>query len=338
MSNRCVVLLSGGLDSMLAIRIMQRQGVEVEALNFKTAFTCCQDDSGRAARDLGVRLTVVSQEDDYLDLVRKPRFGYGKGANPCVDCRIYMFEKAKQFMEQVGARFVVSGEVVGQRPMSQKRRDFDIIAHHSGLDDLLLRPLSAKMLPPTLPEREGWVDREQLYDICGRSRKKLIAMAKEFDLPNIPSPSTGCALTEPKFSRKVFDLIELAPTATFWEYDLLSVGRHYRFDKHTKVVVGRKESENIQLQYTHRLPEANSTALLMPDNFAGPTALLLGEPTPQALDYAIALLTRHSNFEETADLEESAAPQIRLSTHDETRTVAACVSEAALAAKTIAAD
>ena len=167
---RCVTLLSGGLDSMLAIRIMQAQGIEVEALNFKTMFTCCQDLSAQAAHRLGVRLTVVSQEDDYLELIKNPRFGYGKGANPCVDCRIYMFERAEKFMEQIGADFIVSGEVVGQRPMSQKRRDLDVISHQAGLEDLLLRPLSAKLLLPTLPERKGLVDRERLYAFQGRSR------------------------------------------------------------------------------------------------------------------------------------------------------------------------
>ena len=208
---KCLVLLSGGLDSMLAIRIMQEQGIEVEAINFKTVFTCCQDESAQAARDLNVPLTILTQEDDYLQLIRNPRFGYGRGANPCVDCRIYMFERACAFLEPLGADFIVSGEVVGQRPMSQKRSDLSIISHHSGLEDLLLRPLSAKLLPPTKPEREGWVDREKLYDIEGRSRKELIAMAKRFGLAKIPTPSTGCALTEPRFSQKVFDLIEISP-------------------------------------------------------------------------------------------------------------------------------
>ena len=165
---------------MLVIRIMQEQGIEVEALNFKTIFTCCQDQSAQVARDMGVRMTVVGQEDDYLDLIRKPTFGYGKGANPCVDCRIYMFDRAKVFMEQIGADFIVSGEVVGQRPMSQKRKDLNVISYHSDLEDLLLRPLSAKFLPITLPEREGWVDREKLYEFQGRSRKGLIKLAKEF--------------------------------------------------------------------------------------------------------------------------------------------------------------
>ena len=188
---RCVVLLSGGLDSMLAIRIMQEQGIEVEALNFKTMFTCCQDTSAQAARALNVPITVVGQEEDYLDLIREPQFGYGKGANPCVDCRIYMFQRAYKFMETVDAQFIVSGEVVGQRPMSQKRSDLKVIANYSGLEDLLLRPLSAKVLEPTKPERDGLVDREKLYDFQGRSRKGLIALAREFGFSEdmIPTPS-----------------------------------------------------------------------------------------------------------------------------------------------------
>lgn len=294
MTRRCVVLLSGGLDSMLAIRIMQEQGIEVEALNFKTVFTCCQDRSAQTARDLGVRLTVVGQEDDYLDLVKEPQFGRGKGANPCVDCRIYMFEKAKRFMRQIGADFIVSGEVAGQRPMSQKRRDLDRIAYHSDLDDLLLRPLSAKLLRPTLPERKGWVDREKLYNIEGRSRKRLIALAKKYDLKEIPTPSTGCSLTEPRFSKKVFDLIDAPGESRRWDFELLKIGRHFRFDAHTKVVLGRDEAENDQLLYAHQLPDAASSAALVPENFVGPQALLIGPRTDEAIDFAASLMLRYS--------------------------------------------
>ncbi|MEO8493789.1 MAG: hypothetical protein ABI614_01875 [Planctomycetota bacterium] len=293
MTRRCVVLLSGGLDSMLAVRIMQEQGIEVEALNFKTVFTCCQDQSAQAARDLGVRLTVVGQEDDYLDLVKEPRFGRGKGANPCVDCRIYMFEKAKRFMHQIGADFIVSGEVAGQRPMSQKRRDLDRIAYHSDLDDLLLRPLSAKLLRPTLPEREGWVDREKLYKFEGRGRKRLIALAKQFGLKDIPTPSTGCALTEPKFSKKVFDLIAAPGESRRWDFELLKIGRHFRYDSQTKVILGRDEAENAQLRYAHQLPEATVSEILIPENFLGPQALLIGPLTDEAIDFAASLMLRY---------------------------------------------
>ena len=294
MTRRCVVLLSGGLDSMLAIRIMQEQGIDVEALNFKTVFTCCQDQSAQKARDLGVRLTVVGQDDDYLDLVKEPRFGRGKGANPCVDCRIYMFEKAKRFMHQIGADFIVSGEVAGQRPMSQKRRDLDRIAYHSDLEDLLLRPLSAKLLRPTLPEREGWVDREKLYAFEGRGRKRLIALAKKYGLKDIPSPSTGCSLTEPKFAKKVFDLIAAPGESRRWDFELLKIGRHFRFDSHTKVVLGRDEAENERLLYAHRLPDAASTAALVAENFLGPQALLIGPRTDAAIEFAASLMLRYS--------------------------------------------
>lgn len=293
MPMRCVALLSGGLDSQLAVRIMQSQGIEVEAVNFKTAFTCCQDQAGQAARMLGVPLTVLAPQDDYLDLIRRPRFGYGKGANPCIDCRIYMFQKARQFMQQIDAQFIVSGELVGQRPMSQKKRDLLVISRHSDLDDLLLRPLSARCLPPTLPERAGWVRRDDLYAFTGRSRKGLIQLAQRFGLPDIPAPSNGCALTEPRFARKVFDLVDLHPQASAWDFELLKHGRHFRFSGEQKVVVGRHEAENQHLVLMHSQPDARSSALLEPDNFNGPITLLVGPLVPEALQYAADLLARY---------------------------------------------
>jgi tRNA-specific 2-thiouridylase len=286
---------------MLAVRIMQEQGVEVEALNFKTIFTCCQDQAGHAAHELGVRVTVVSQEDDYLDLVKYPVFGYGKGANPCVDCRIYMFQRAKRFMEQIGAQFIVSGEIVGQRPMSQKRRDLEVIAFHSQLEDVLLRPLSAKLLPPTLPEREGWVDRERLYAIRGRSRKELIELAAKYNLKSVPTPSTGCALTEQLFSLKVHDLINFDPGSQRWDFEMLKLGRHFRWDPSTKVIVGRREVENEQLEYMYRLPESRASAMLFPQNFTGPRTIVIGPLTDDALDYAVGLLMRHSKHYDPID-------------------------------------
>jgi len=283
---------------MLAIRIMQEQGIEVEALNFKTMFTCCQDTSAQAARDLGVRLTVLSTEDDYLDLVKKPEFGYGKGANPCVDCRIYMFELAEKFMQQIDASFIISGEVVGQRPMSQKRRDLDVISHRSGLEDLLLRPLSAQLLPPTKPEREGWVDRSMLYDIQGRSRKRLIELANKYNLKEVPTPSTGCALTEKGFGQKVFDLIQIEDSNATWDYEILKIGRHFRYDEQTKIVMGRDHEENYQLQYYHELPHSRSTAFFDPDDFMGPNAILVGPPTEDAIAFAAGLVLRFANVDD----------------------------------------
>ncbi len=291
---KAVVLFSGGLDSQLAVCILQMQSIEVEALNFKTMFTCCQDQAGQAARELGVRLTVAAPENDYLDLLKKPQFGRGKGANPCVDCRIYMFRRAKQFMHEVGARFVATGEVIGQRPMSQKRNDLDIIQHHSELDGLLLRPLSALVMRPTIPEKEGWVDRNQLYGFSGRSRKPLMDLAAAFGLKNIPSPSTGCALTDTAFSKKVFDVFAHSPTAGSWEFELLKIGRHFRMDPMTKVILGRRETDNTYLELAHRLPDAASSICLSPTGFRGPVALVVGPESPESIAFAAGLILRYS--------------------------------------------
>lgn len=295
MSERAVVLLSGGLDSMLAIRILQEQGLEVEALNFQTMFTCCKDTAAQMARELGVRLTIIGQEDDYVELIRSPRYGYGKGANPCVDCRIYMFQRAKKFMEDIGACVVASGEVLGQRPKSQKRRDLAIIGKQSGLADLLLRPLSALLLPPTLPERNGQIDRAKLYGFSGRSRKGLISLARHFDFKTIPSPSTGCSLTEKSFAPKVHDLIQIDPESQRWDFELLNLGRHLRIDSQTKVTVGRNEAENDALLAFYRQPESRGSAFFTPKNFYGPNVLLTGPATESNLKIAGGLMLRYSN-------------------------------------------
>ena len=326
---RCIALLSGGLDSMLAIRLMQDQGIEVEALNFKTMFTCCQDISARAAMNLDVPMTIIGQEDDYLELIRDPQFGYGKGANPCVDCRIYMFQRARTFMEEMDAQFIISGEVVGQRPMSQKRRDLDIIATHSDLEDLLLRPLSAKLLPPTLPEREGWVDRELLYGIQGRSRKLLIELAKKYGFPDIPTPSTGCALTEPEFGRKVHDLIQIQVDDRPWDYQLLTTGRHFRFDDTTKVILGRDQDENRHLRYLHTLEGSTSRVMLDPDNFKGPLGLVTGPAGLDAVRFAGGLLLRYSSPKHEGPY------HVQVTEGDQTRVIEAHIDERVEQAQTI---
>ena len=324
---RCVALLSGGLDSMLAIRLMQDQGIEVEALNFQTVFTCCRDTAAAAAHDLGVRLTVSSQRDDYLDVIKKPKFGYGKGANPCIDCRIYMFAQARQFMHQTGASFVVSGEVLGQRPKSQKRRDLDIIAYHSGLEGLLLRPLSARLLPATRPEQQGLVDREQLFGFVGRSRKGLIELARRFRFREIPSPSTGCALTEKLFSRKVFDLVQFDADTQRWDFELLRLGRHYRVNYSTKLVVGRNEQDNQHLQYLFQQAPSKPVSLLEPENFIGPALMIVGSIDDPTLRLAGGVLLRHSRRYESDNAQatltqDGKRSQIRLRACDASKELA----------------
>ncbi len=302
MTVRAVALLSGGLDSMLAIRILQLQGIEVEALNFRTKFACCQSQAAQAADELGVQLSVFAERDDYLEVIRNPQHGYGRGANPCVDCRIYMFRLAAQRMRDVGASFVASGEVVGQRPMSQKKRDLAVIAHRAGLSDHLLRPLSARLLPPVLAEQQGLVDREQLFGFSGRGRKELIALAQQFGFKRIPQPSTGCALTEPQVGAKVHDLLGHDPAAVAWDFDLLKIGRHVRMDRLTKVIVGRRAEENEQLLRLFEERPSERTMLISPENFRGPTALVVttaGAPDDEALRFAGGLVLSYTNGEKT---------------------------------------
>lgn len=297
---RAVALFSGGLDGMLAVRILQEQGFEVDALYIATVFACSDSESraAEAADDLGVRLTVQNVADDYLELIRHPSFGYGRGLNPCIDCRIYMVRMAGRFMEDLRACLVITGEILGQRPMSQKRRDLDLIRHRSGIDDRLLRPLSAKLLEPTAAEREGLVDREKLFDFVGRGRGKLIELAARFGLYRVPAPSTGCALTESTFAPRVRDLIEFRAEATRWEFELLNVGRHFRLGADTKAVIGRDAAENASLRRFAARGDAPESALLEPENFLGPDALVVGPiagaTAEEALHIAAGLMLRYT--------------------------------------------
>ncbi len=289
-----VVLFSGGLDSMLAVRILQLQGFEIEALNIRTIYTCCQLASAEAAAAMGARLTVLPVEDNYLEVIRNPLYGYGRGANPCVDCRIHMVETAGRFMEEIGACLVATGEILGQRPMSQQRQHLGIIERRSGMHGRLLRPLSARLLPPTVPEQEGLVDREKLYALQGRGRREVIELGKALQVPKLPTPSTGCMLTEPSFARRVYDLLQCHPDATRWDFELLKSGRHVRFDRTTKVVLGRNADDNAVLASFAARQDARASVLLTPRDFRGPNALLLGRFDEPALAFAGALVLRWS--------------------------------------------
>jgi len=291
---RAVALFSGGLDSMLAVRILQRQGFEVHALAVRTLFGCCRIRATQAAAELGVPLTVLSVPDDYLEVIRKPSHGYGRAVNPCVDCRIYLCKMAERLMEEVGACAVVTGEVLGQRAMSQKKRDLKAVATGSGLEGRLVRPLSAKLLPPTMPEREGLIDRAKLYRFNGRGRRELIELAGQLGIRTIPQPSTGCALTEVSFAPRIRDLLKFHPHATRWDFELLKAGRHLRFDEHTKVVVGRNAEDNARLMRLFQRQDVPHAALLHPNNFPGPDGLVVGRVSDAALTFAGALIWRYS--------------------------------------------
>jgi hypothetical protein len=299
---RAIALFSGGLDSTLAVRVMQEQGFEVEALNVRTVLRCCHAPAAEAAARLGVRLHIVPVGDDYLEIIRQPRHGYGKGVNPCVDCRIYMARLARRWMDELGATLVISGEVLGQREMSQKRVDLDRIAQQSGLADRLLRPLSAQLLAPTLAEREGLVDRSKLYAFNGRGRRPLIELATRLGVECVPSPSPGCPLAEVGFAPRVRDLLEHQPTATRWEFELLAVGRHFRVAD-GKIVVGRNAEQNAALESFWSRKDAPEAALWVPRSFNGPSALAIGPATPELARWTAALLLRYAKIAGPAEAE-----------------------------------
>jgi tRNA-uridine 2-sulfurtransferase len=248
---KVVVLLSGGLDSNLSTRMVLDQEIDVEAVAVKTPF--CDFDCGKGcghrvkevADTLGIHLKTVYFGDEYLAMLKNPKHGFGSGMNPCVDCRAMMYKAAKEHMEKIGALYLVTGEVLSQRPMSQHRPALRIIEEESDLVGKVIRPLSAGRLPPSEAEKLGVIDRDKLLSIEGRSRKKQLALAKQFGIQNPPNSAGGCLLTDPAFSKRVYDLFEHTEgTPTLNDVELLKVGRHFRLSKYAKLVVGRNQNEN----------------------------------------------------------------------------------------------
>jgi len=244
----------------------------------------------------------VTAGEDYLSVIRAPEFGYGRGANPCVDCRIFMFRIARKRMDETGADLVASGEVLGQRPNSQGRRDLERIEIRSELEGRLLRPLSAKHLCPTNSENDGFIRRDLLYGFTGRSRKGLIDLAKSFgfDAAHIPTPSTGCMLTEKTFAPRVYDLLKHQDQDRSWDYELLKVGRHIRTHPHVKVIIGRNAEENTILEYMARREDREPSALMLPSGFSGPAVLVVGSFTEADVKLAGGLLLRFSATAQSA--------------------------------------
>ena len=315
---RALALVSGGLDSMLAVKAMQEQGIEVEGVNFFTGF--CVEGHTHAIRKkdrnkpkrnnalwvaerLGIKMHIVDISEEYKDVVLNPKHGYGANMNPCLDCKIFMvskaglmINKARELAGDKGFDFIITGEVIGQRPKSQRKKTMPVIASESGVDDRLLRPLCAKNLPETLPEREGWVDREQLFDFSGRNRKPQIALARHYGLDDYAQPAGGCCfLTDEAYSKKLVDLWQ-ARNDRDYELDdimLLKVGRHIRPRPHFKLIISREEGENNFLEgYRYRY------ASLQPTSHRGPLALLDGELSADDEELAAAIVARYSQGRE----------------------------------------
>ncbi|MDC3194729.1 tRNA (5-methylaminomethyl-2-thiouridylate)-methyltransferase [bacterium] len=294
---KVVALLSGGLDSQLAIKMMQEQGFDVSAVAIKTPF--CDFDCGRGcgfeirerADDLDVNLKTVYLGDEYIEMLKHPKHGIGAGFNPCIDCRSMMFDAAKKHMEEIGAEFIISGEVLGQRPMSQHAPALRTIENESDLVGKIVRPLSAALLPETDPEKDGLIKRENLGMIRGRSRRGQLDMAKEYGIENPPNAGGGCLLTEPHFGIKAKDLFSHTKNPTINDIDLLKIGRHFRLDEETKFIVGRNKDENEMIKAIS-LP---GDILLEAKDFVGPVSILRGSNAKQHLKFASSITLRYSD-------------------------------------------
>jgi tRNA-specific 2-thiouridylase len=291
---KAVGLLSGGLDSILAVRMMMDQGLEIIAVNMKTPFYSCESKgkcySALTAERFKIHLREIYGDEDFLEMVKKPRYGYGKNMNPCIDCRIYLFGKAKEIMEEEKADFVFTGEVLGERPMSQRRGAMSLIERESGLKGRILRPLSARLLEPTIAEEQGLVDRTKLLDIQGRSRKPQLALAKEFGIDEFPTPAGGCLLTDQTFSVKLKESFEHGEDSLRY-VTFLKIGRHFRLPSGVKVITGRDRSENETLMSLSHPEELKLTAHEHKSTFA----LLLGSPNEENLKLAAEICARYSD-------------------------------------------
>jgi len=301
MKRKAVALLSGGLDSMLAVRVLLDQGVPVTGIRFITHFGCDPVSSGSCGHDveplvkmwgqLGFTVRMSHLGQDYIDMVKNPKYGRGKNMNPCVDCRIMMLSWARETLEREDAGFLVTGEVLNQRPMSQTRERFRQIDRQLGLEGLVLRPLTARALEPTLPEKEGLVDRSRLLDITGRGRTRQYELAKHYGITNIPQPSGGCLLTDPGYSDRLRDLWGHNPEAGARDLNLLRVGRHFRPSGRCKIVVGRNETENGMLE---AFRVVGDTLVFLKD-YQGPMTLVRGEYGPPEIALAASLTVRYGD-------------------------------------------
>jgi len=239
-------LLSGGLDSILAIKVIQEQGIYVIAVSFVTPFFSSKN-AEKASKILGVELRILDISDVHLKIVRSPKYGYGKAMNPCIDCHALMFHEAGKLMEKENADFLFSGEVLGERPMSQNFRALMRVSEESGYKDYIIRPLSARLLPETLPEKQGKVDRERLLSIRGRSRKPQTELAKKYGITEYAQPAGGCLLTDPMYSRRLKEIMEKQPDFDKRDAELLAIGRHFRIESGEKIIVGRDQADNEKL-------------------------------------------------------------------------------------------
>ena len=303
---RALGLCSGGLDSILAGLVLRDAGVDVEWISFETPFFTA-DKARKASRMTGIPLIVENITPVYMEMLKNPRCGYGQHMNPCMDCHALMFQQAGRLMAWRGCRFLFSGEVLGQRPMSQTRPSLRYVEKHSGHDGYILRPLSAKKLPETVPEKEGWVDRERLLDIAGRGRKRQIELAEHYGVTDYPAPAGGCLLTDKGYSRRLRDLLDHDLFPSEADLHLLKYGRHFRLDAESKIVVGRTKTENDAIL---RYFDPGKDIHIKVRDVPGPVVVMPGGGSPEAVRLAAEVAAGYSKTREGASAKVSAtAPE-----------------------------
>ncbi|SDU30496.1 DUF814 domain-containing protein [Desulfobacula phenolica] len=278
-------LCSGGLDSILSALLLQRQGIDVTWICFETPFFSSES-AQKASRHTGIPLITMDITDEYMEMMKNPKAGFGKNMNPCMDCHALMFSKAGEVLKNQGFDFLFSGEVLGQRPKSQNKNSLRYVEKNSGFDGQILRPLSAKLLSKTLAEQKGLVDREQLMDISGRSRKIQMQMAQDFGVKEYPAPAGGCLLTDKIFSNRLKDLMNTQKIFNTRELHFLKYGRHFRLDSKTKIIAGRSKNDN-----THLLNyfDKDKDILLKHVKLPGPDVILTGNATPENIQTAAGI-------------------------------------------------
>jgi tRNA-specific 2-thiouridylase len=292
MRYRAVALFSGGLDSTLAILAALRQGISVKAVKFQTPFDCsASTDPDSVAEKFGFDIETRNIGEKFFEIVKRPEHGRGRNMNPCIDCRIMMLKEVRAFLDRAEADFIITGEVLGQRPMSQRKDMLYHIDRKAGVTNCVLRPLSAKLLKVTDAEAAGIVNRELLYGFSGRSRKPQMALAEEFGLADYPSPAGGCLLTEPNYAFRLKELMTFSSSPSLRDIDLLRIGRHFRYSSLCKIIVGRDRSENDIIESL----VTDKDTLLKVNGYGSPLTLVSGEITQDALKVAASLCARYSD-------------------------------------------
>jgi hypothetical protein len=303
---KAIALLSGGLDSTLAVLLLRKQGIDVTAVTFLMHFGCdikdsssCSSDAASNASRYGFEVKLSHLGDKFTRIVKNPRYGHGKNMNPCIDCRILMLKEAGGLMEMTGADFVATGEVLGQRPMSQRRETLPMIDREAGLEGYVLRPLSAKLLKPTVPEVNGLVKREMLCGFSGRSRKPQMALAEELGLREYPAPAGGCLLTDPCYSYRLKDLLSHTPDPGLKDLHLLRVGRHFRLPGGVKAVVGRNDGENTRIKSL----ADDGDCLIWVEDYGSPLTVINADTEAEDILSAASLCARYSDAKHLNEVE-----------------------------------